>query len=246
MLLVSAVEAAVPENLTEEDSIIMAQSFVRNWVTQHLLLEKAEVNLNAEQLDVTDKLEEYRQSLLIYQYQREYIRQQMDTTVSVAELAEYYEANKDNFKLRDNIARMLFVRLPSNSKDVNKVMKLCRSDKEEDREELNAFCQQHAIKFMLMDDKWNIFNDVVLEIPEGLASNPNSLFRTGTVELSDSTGHYILSIKETRSRSEVAPLEFESATIKGIILNKRKINLVKSLEQQIFDEGLSKNHVQIN
>jgi protein subunit release factor A len=224
----------------------MAQSYVRNWVTQHLLLEKAEVNLSAEQLDVSDKLEEYRQSLLIYQYQREYIRQQMDTTVTDTELAEYYEANKDNFKLKDNIARMLFVRLPNNSKDVKKVMKLCQSDKEEDREELNAFCQQHAIKFMLMDEKWNIFNDVMLEIPEGLAGQPNALFRTGTVEVSDSTGHYILSIKEIKARNEVAPLEFEAASIKGIILNKRKIDLVKSLEQQIFDEGLSKNHVQIN
>lgn len=245
-LLAEDVESAITEDLSSEDSLIMAQSFVRNWVTQTLLLERAELNLSAEQLDVSEKLEEYRQSLLIYLYQKEYVRQQMDTAVTEVELLEYYEANKDNFKLKDNIARMLFVRLANNNKDVSKVMKWCRSDKEEDQEELNAYCQQHAIKFMLMEDRWSVFDDVIAEIPQDLYGSSNSLFRKSTVELSDTTGTYILSIKETKSRGEVAPMEFEASSIRGIILNKRKIDLVKSLEQQIFDEGLSKNHVRID
>ena len=245
-LLAEDVESAIPEDLSFEDSLTMAQSFVRNWVTQNLLLEKAELNLSAEQLDVSEKLEEYRQSLLIYLYQKEYVRQQMDTAVSEVELQEYYDANKDNFKLKDNIARMLFVRLASSNKDVSKVMKWCRSDKEEDQVELNAYCQQHAIKFMLMEDRWSVFEEVIAEIPQDLYGSSNSLFRKGTVELSDTTGTYILSIKEIKSRNEVAPLEFEASSIRGIILNKRKIDLVKSLEQQIFDEGLSKNHVRID
>jgi hypothetical protein len=245
-LLANDVESSIPKNLASEDSLIMAQSFVRNWVTQNLLLEKAELNLSGDQLDVSEKLEEYRQSLLIYLYQKEYVRQQMDTAVSESELLEYYDANKENFKLKDNIARMLFVRLASNNKDVSKVMKWCRSDKEEDREELNAYCQQHAIKFILMEDRWNVFNEVISEVPQDLYSSSNSLFRTGTIELSDTTGTYILSIKEVKSKNEVAPLEFEASSIQGIILNKRKIDLVKSLEQQIFDEGLSKNHVRID
>lgn len=246
MLFAEEVESAIPEGLTANDSLIMAQSIVRNWVTQNLLLEKAELNLSAEQLDVSDKLEEYRQSLLIYLYQKEYVRQQMDTAVSDNELLEYYDANKENFKLKDNIARMLFVRLANSNKDVSKLMKWCRSDKEEDRQELNAYCQQHAIKFMLMEDRWSVFDEVIAEIPQNLYGSSNSLFRTGTIELSDTTGTYIFSIKEVKSKNEVAPLEFESSSIRGIILNKRKIDLVKSLEQQIFDEGLSKNHVRID
>lgn len=246
MLLAADVESAMPENLSAEDSLIMAQSFVRNWATQNLLLEKAELNLSGEQLDVSEKLEEYRQSLLIYLYQKEYVRQQMDTSVSEIELLEYYEANKENFKLKDNIARMLFVQLANSNKDVSKLIKWCRSDKEEDREELNAYCQQYAIKFMLMEDRWSVFDEVIAEIPKDLYGSPSSLFRKGTIELSDTTGTYILSIREVKPKNEVSPLEFEASSIRGIILNKRKIDLVKSLEQQIFDEGLSKNHVRID
>ena len=246
MLLASDVESTVPESLSADDSLVIAQSFVRNWVTQNLLLEKAELNLSREQLDVSEKLEEYRQSLLIYLYQKEYVRQQMDTAVSDTELLEYYKANKDNFKLKHNIARMLFVRLAQSNKDISKLMKWCRSNNEEDREELNAYCQQHAIKFMLMEDQWSVFEEVIAEIPKNLYGSPNSLFRKGTIELSDTTGTYILSIKEVKPKNEVSPLEFEASSIQGIILNKRKIDLVKSLEQQIFDEGLSKNHVRID
>ena len=170
----------------------------------------------------------------------------MDTTVSDSVLLEYYDDNKENFKLKDNIARMLFVQLASNNKDVSKLMKWCRSDKEEDREELNAYCQQHAIKFMLMEDRWSVFDEVIAEIPKNLYGSANSLFRTGTIELSDTIGTYVLSIKEVKSKNEIAPMKFEASSIRGIILNKRKIDLVKSLEQQIFDEGLSKNHVRID
>ncbi len=245
-LLALDVELAIPENLTGDDSLIMAQSFVRKWITQNLLLEKAELNLSSEQLDVTEKLEEYRQSLLIYLYQKEYVRQHMDTAVSNDELLAYYETNKDNFKLKDNIARILFVRLANNNKDVAKVMKWCRSEKEEDKAELNAYCQQHAIKFMLMENQWTVFDNVLNEIPVSLHGSANSLLRSGTFELSDTTGTYILSVKEVKLKNEVAPLEYETGSIKGIILNKRKIDLVKSLEQQIFDEGLRKNHVRID
>jgi hypothetical protein len=246
ILLASDVESSVPESLSPDDSLVIAQSFLRKWVTQNLLLEKAELNLSREQLDVSEKLEEYRESLLIYLYQKEYVRQQMDTAVSDTELLEYYAANKNNFKLKHNIARIIFVRLAQSNKDISKLMKWCRSNNEEDIEELNAYCQQHAIKFMLMEDQWSVFEEVIAEIPKNLYKSPNSLFRKGTIELSDTTGTYILSIKEVKSKNEVSPLEFEASSIRGIILNKRKIDLVRSLEQQIFDEGLSKNHVRID
>lgn len=244
-LLLSEVEQAIPKNLTEQDSTNMAHNFIRNWATQYLLLEKAELNLTADQLNVSEKLEEYRRSLLIYLYQKEYIRQQMDTTVSTNEVSRYYEANKENFKLKYDIAQLLFVKLEPTNKDVQKVEDLCLSSKPEHRDELTSYCQQHAIKYILNDQEWTVLNEIIDEIPNNLYSNSTTLVGKGTTVLSDSTGHYILSIKDVIRKNNIAPLEFEELTIKGIILNKRKIDLVKTMERQIFDEGLKKNHVQI-
>ena len=91
-----------------------------------------------------------------------------------------------------------------------------------------------------------IYNEAIAELPADLQTQAQNNFRNGTVSLSDSTGHFILDIKDTRAAKSVAPVEFERASIRDIILNKRKLDLVKQLEQQIFDEGISKKHAQIN
>lgn len=245
-LYVSEVVEMMPAGLTSEDSTTMYQSLVREWVTQNLLLKRAELNLEEEELDVAEKLESYRRSLLIYSYENQFIQQNLDTTVTAEEIASYYEQNKENFKLKDNIAQLVFVQLPANSKEVDRLKKWMNSDKEEDRQEFEDFCLQHAVKYQLNGNRWMMYNEAIAELPTGLQTEAQNNFRKGTVSLSDSTGQYILDIKDTRAAKSIAPVEFERASIRDIILNKRKLDLVKQLEQQIFDEGISKKHAQIN
>lgn len=246
VLYVSDVLKMLPDGISAEDSTVMYQSLVREWVKQNLLLKRAELNLAAEELDVNEKLESYKRSLLIYSYENQYIRQNLDTSVTDDEIAMYYEENKENFKLKDNIAQLVFVQLPANSKEVNRLLKLMGSEKEEDKEEFEDFCIQHAVRYQLNKNRWMIFNEAIAELPTSLQSQAQNNFKKGTVTLSDSTGHFILNIMETREAKSVAPVEYETASIRNIILNKRKLDLVKQLEQQIFDEGISKKHAQIH
>ena len=246
VLYVSDVVKMLPYGLSAEDSTIMFQSLVREWVKQNLLLKRAELNLTAEELDVNEKLESYKRSLLIYSYENQYIRQNLDTSVTVDEIAMYYEKNRENFKLKDNIEQLVFVQLPANSKDVNRLLKLMGSEKEEDNVEFEDFCIQHAVRYQLKKNRWMIFNEAIAELPASLQGQAQNNFKKGTVTLSDSTGHFILDIIETREAKSVAPVEYETASIRDIILNKRKLDLVKQLEQQIFDEGISKKHAQIH
>ena len=246
VLYISDVVGMLPEGLSPEDSTTMFQSLVREWVTQNLLLKRAELNLTEEQLDVDEKLESYRRSLLIYCYENQFIQQNLDTTITDNEIIAYYEENKENFKLKDNIAQLVFVQLPPNSKEVKRTLNLMRSEKEEDKEDLEDFCLQHAVRYQLNENRWMVFNDAIAELPAGLQPEAQNNFRSGTVNLSDSTGNYIFHIVETRTAKSVSPVEFETASIRDIILNKRKLDLVKQLEQQIFDEGISKKYVQIN
>jgi hypothetical protein len=246
VLYVSEVVKMLPIGLSPEDSTTLYQSLVREWVSQNLLLKRAELNLAEDELNVDEKLESYRRSLLIYSYENQYIQQNLDTALTGTEITAYYEAHKENFKLKDNIAQLVFVQLPSNSKEVPRIEKLMRSDKEDDKQEFEDFCIQHAVRYQLNAKRWMVYNDAIAELPISLQTQAQNNFRTGIVTLSDSTGHYMLNIQETRDAKTVAPVEFEAASIRDIILNKRKLDLVKQLEQQIFDEGISKKHAQIN
>lgn len=210
-----------------------------------LLLDKAELNLNEDAKDVSEQLEEYRKSLIIYKYERQLINQQLDTTMSASQIEEYYNNNKKNFELQNNIARAVFVKLDKNSKDLEKLKKLCRSEEEEDRLELEEFCVQHAMAFHLNDNQWIPLEELLAQVPKTGYLNVNYFSTYNFAHVQDSTAHYLLEVKDVKYKNSVSPLEFEKENIRNILLNQRKLELIQKLEKDIFEEAVSKNQFEI-
>lgn len=244
-LYLDELASALPSGITPEDSSSFANSYIKTWATQMLLLDKAELNLTENAKDVSEQLEEYRRSLIIYQYEKQLINQRLDTTISAKQIEEYYNNNKDNFELQDNIARALFVKLDKNSKDVEKVRKLCRSEKPEDRQELEEYCSQHAMSFHLNDQQWVPFSELLNQMPHTNYLNVNYFSSYNFAQLEDSTAHYLLEVKELKYKNSVSPIEFEKQNIRSILLNQRKLELIQRLERDIFEEAVSKNQFEI-
>lgn len=236
---------ALPEDMTEEDSANFATGFIESWATQMLLLDLAELNLKDEEKDVDAQLEEYRRSLIIYKYQSKLLRQQLDTSVTAAQITEYYNNNKDNFELQSNIARALLVTLSKDSKDVEKVKKWIRSSNEEDREKLEEFCTQHAKSFHLNDQTWVPFDELLSKIPKTSYLNVNYFSTYKYANVQDSTAHYLINVKEIKFKNSVSPIEFEKTNIKNILLNQRKLTLIKKLEDDILEQAANKNEFQV-
>ena len=74
----SEIKEFVPNNISQEDSAIMAQNYIRNWITQKLLLHKAIENLSGEESKIQKQVEDYRASLLIYNYKQKLIDQKLE------------------------------------------------------------------------------------------------------------------------------------------------------------------------
>ncbi|MCF8465418.1 MAG: hypothetical protein K9G41_11280 [Flavobacteriales bacterium] len=237
--------SALPTDLTAEDSISFANSFIKTWATQMFLLDKAELNLSESSKDVDNQLEEYRRSLIIYQYEKQLVAQRLDTTVSQKQIEDYYNNNKKNFELQDHIARAILIKLDKNTKDVEKVKKLCRSSKEDDRLELEEYSIQHAISFHLNDQQWIPLGELLSQMPPTNYLNVNYFSSYGFAALEDSTAHYLVNVKEIKYKNSVSPIEFEKQNIRNILLNQRKLELVQKLEKDIFEEAVSKNQFEI-
>ncbi len=107
----------IPAGITGEDSIAMAQDFNERWVRNQLLLNKAELNLTDEEKNVEQQIENYRSSLLIYAYEQSYIRQQLDTVVTEAEIENYYKENQSNFILNGSLIKGVFIKIPVKAPD---------------------------------------------------------------------------------------------------------------------------------
>ena len=67
-LFQSEISKIIPAEIIDQDSVQMADDYIRKWVKQELLINKANENLTLEQKNLTKEIEEYRNSLIIYKY----------------------------------------------------------------------------------------------------------------------------------------------------------------------------------
>ena len=231
--------------MKEIDSISFSQNYIEKWVKSQLLVEKAELNLDKKtQNGIETMIDNYRTSLLIFKYQQAFIDQKLDTVVNDQEIRSYYNDHSENFKLDSNVVKAIFVKLPKSQYNAYNVTTWMRSGTEEDLIKLEDFCYQNAKNFYMGED-WQYFGSVMLLFPKEITDQEDFLESGKYHEVSDSIYNYYLSVTDYRLVNDIAPLEFAFVQIKDIIINHRKIKLIKDLENNIYNDAVNQKRFTI-
>ncbi|HMT28571.1 MAG TPA: peptidyl-prolyl cis-trans isomerase [Bacteroidia bacterium] len=230
---------------TKEDSALLANNFIQNWIKQQVILQKAETNLDEEKKDVEKKLEEYRNSLITYIYETELIRQRLDTFVTDQEIEKYYQENQRNFELKDNIIKVLYLKVKKDAPKIKKVKEWYKSSNSKDRLLLDEYCYQFASDFHLDDETWLLFDELLKKVPVKTYDKESFLRNNRFIEIEDSTDLYLVNIKDMKIRESLSPLSFVSDDIRVLIINKRKLSLIQEMEKATYDEAQKKNEFEI-
>jgi hypothetical protein len=244
-LHMSEVAAIVPDGSSKEDSILIADNYIHQWIKKQLIISKAELNLTDEDKDVSKMVEDYRSSLIIHKYQQHLLEQKLDTTVTSFEIDNYYRQNSSNFILNKNIIKALYIKIAKPVPDYKEIQKLYKSEKEEDWDELEDYCFQNATKFDNFSGQWVNAKELLNQIPFEYSDEDKLLKSRKHIETEDSTHRYFVAVKKVEFKNKVAPLEFVRDDIRKIIINKRKIEFIKNLEENIYRDAESKNKFKI-
>jgi hypothetical protein len=239
------VRQAIPYGISAKDSMALSREYIEQWVRQRLMLRQAENNLTDEQKDVSAQLEDYRRSLLVYAYERELIRQKLDTIVSDAEIENYYQNNPANFELKTSIIRLRYIKLPIQSPNAEKAGRWFQGKSPEDQNRLEQYCKMYAVNYLLNDNNWLLFQDVLKEIPISDFNLEKFNRNQRYFDIKDKDYRYFVSVSGFMVEESNAPLSFEKENIRNIILNKRKIKLIEKMQQDIFTEAINENHAEI-
>jgi hypothetical protein len=234
------------KGVNEADSAAIIQNYINKWAKRELLLQKAEENLDPDmKADIVRQLEETRTNLVIYQYQRQMMLEKMDTVISDSEMENYYSTNEKSFLLNSNIVKALFIKLPVETPDLDKVRRLARSNDQGDLQQLESLCYQFAEKFDDFNEKWIPMSRLSVELQEDIDNEESFLRRNTFFETTDSASVYLLSIRDYRLRTTLAPFEYIKDDIKRIIWNTRRFEFIQSLENGIYNDALKKNSFKI-
>ena len=242
VLLKKDIPDIVLSGISQPDSEKVVKKYITSWVKNILLMKKAEKNLSAQQIqDVNKQLEETKSALLIYKYEQEMIRQRLDTIVSDNEIQSYYDRHQNNFILKKNIVKALYIKVPRSAPNIDNVRKWYRSDDNSAMTSLESYSYQFANKFDDFNEKWVCFDLVLSKIPLIIRNQERFLRRNKFIEESDSSYFYFVDIRDYKLRFTVSPSEFVRYQISSVIQNQRKILFIKSMENNLYNDALNRS-----
>ena len=244
-LYLSELEKVIPNGISPEDSLNLANLYINSWATGKAFQDIAEQKLSKEEKDVSKELEDYRQSLLRYRFEQRFISERLDTTVSPKEVDEYFEAHKDNFKLERPIVKARFMKISEDSPNLQKIKKLMSSDDVADVIAADSLAFNSAQRYADLSDTWidaaTLAGDFGVDYIEML-SKKNGKF----IEIKDGDGFLLVAfIADMVKAGEVPPVEFCEDRIKDIIISGRKHKLLTTLEQDLIEDAKAKENFEI-
>jgi hypothetical protein len=232
--------------LAGKDSLTALVDYVNRWSKNQVVLQRAETYLPDNEKDLTVELETYRASLLVHKYEQMYIREKMDTAVGMNEIEQFYKDNADNFKPPGIMLKALFIKIPNDYTGIDKIRQLYRSDKEKDVEELSKTVIQGAEIYTNFNDQLVDFSEIVSLLPGTGESYENQIIKRKYIEDSDDKYTYFVKSGEIIMKEAVVPLEHVRANIVNIILNHRKTELIRQMENEIYGNAINNNEIKIN
>ncbi len=234
------------DGITKADSVTIVTNFVNNWASKQLLLSKAKVNLPEEKLEEFDALvSDYRTDLYTRAYKDALVSQAADSMVTKSQMRSFYEKEKDNFRLKEQLVKIRFIQLPKQFLNKQTVIKKLKSFKPADIVFLDSIGVQFK-KLNFNDSIWVQSTRLINEIPPlSLENQQKYLKKSQFFELEDAMGVYLTKVVDVRNINDVAPLSFIEPTIKQVLLNRRKLDYIRSLETEIIDEAIKKNEFEI-
>ncbi len=236
----------LPKGTSPADSAIIIRNYIDNWASQKLLLSVADVNLGESQKDDLDALvREYKSDLYTKAYLEQIVKTTVDTLVTEAELVAYYNESKENFKTNAMLVKLRYIRLNKETPKYENIKSHFFNFRKSDKNfwEVNLIqLKDHALN----DSVWVGMSQVFKRLPFITPENRDKYISTGnTIQYPTDNDMYLVKIEKVLGTNQVSPFEYIKPTLKEVIINKRKLELIEKFEKEITDDAIKDKKYEI-
>ncbi len=236
------------KGLHEDDSVRVLKAFAEKWVRQQMLLQKANENIPSDDPSIMKKIEDYRQQLTLYEYEKALIADKLDTTIRTAEIEKYYQDFSKNIPLQNDVHLVQYIRLKEESPDFKDIKKLILSSSksEEDEQRIEGYSKANAGTYAYANPLWygtenlqSVFTFSDNEVTGVLQNNKFKEFKRD-----DGTTLFI-KVSATKRKGEPMPIELARTDISKILIEKRKMKLIDQTYERVFKDGVSSKNAEV-
>lgn len=236
----------VPVGTSKEDSVLLVRDFIDRWASQKLLIDAAERNISdAKEREFNSLLKQYKIDLYTKAYLEAVVKRTVDTIISQAELKQYYKDNKENFKTNGTLVRLRYINLLKDNPRFSTIRSKFFDYSKKDKKFWDTYAMQ-CNSFALNDTVWVDMSQVYVKLPVINPDNRDQIIVAGKkTELEDKNNVYLIKVTNVISKNQISPFEYIKPTLKEVLLNKRKLELIKKFEKEIIDDAIKNKDYEI-
>jgi len=246
-LYTTDLESLIPANTSKADSSVLVNNYINRWVTQKLLIKAAERNLDdAKKEEFNVLIKQYKNDLYTKAYMENMVQIRVDTVITERELRKYYDENKDKFKTNGTLLQLRYIHLSKDHSKFSAIRSKFFNFKKGDSKFWKTY-QMQFVNSALNDSVWVSLNDVYRRMPFITPENRDKYINEGMAfEKADSLNQiYLVKIKKVINRNQISPFVYLKPTLQQVILNKRKLELIKQFEKGITDDAIKNKEYEI-
>lgn len=240
------IQELVPPGTSKEDSVAIVKDFIDRWASQKLLYNAAEVNLGKEkQAEYEQLVNQYKSDLYTRAYLEEVVKQSVDTILNEEDLKKYYNSNKENFRTTGTLVKLRYLQVAKDHPKFATVRSRFLSSRKADAKALNDMAIQFK-SYAFNDTTWVDINEVYRKLPFITPENRDRYIGSGlSYQYPDSTDVYLVKVNRVLDKNQVSPYEYIRPTLAQVIINNRKLELIKKFRKEITDDAIKNNKYEV-
>lgn len=233
---------AMPFGLSETDSAVFADRYIRNWAQDVLFYQNAIRNI-PDTKDIERLVENYRRSLYEHEYQRRLVQQKFSPQITAQEIEDFYDANPQLFKLNNTLLKGMLLKLPVKSGDIARIRKIYTRTDDEAFEEIEKASIRNSGRCDFFYDSWRSLSEVEILLPPTVNGLDGRLGPDAHFEFSDSSSIYFLNVSEVVQKGGTEPFENVQGRIRSLLINSNEVEYMRMIKEELYDYAIENDKI---
>ncbi len=231
--------AELPTGLSAEDSAALAKSIIEKWgeaeaIADEIFKTNPEIEKKIDQM-----ARQYRLSLMVHAYDELLLENHLNKQIPADTLLQRYEAEKGNYLAKKNLYCFFYISCPEEGS--SEYVDLMKSETQQDLLVLSNLAKQKAISFKL--DSIFVDEDELEKYRKGYVGSLEKaeikqLVRWNGV-IQGQRRKYFFRMIEVVEKGEPLPLRLVEEDLRQMVLNERKMTLIKENHKKITENARS-------
>ena len=233
---------ALPYGLSGADSVEFVRKFVRKWIEEQALYDKAEHNVRGDER-IERMVADYRRTLVINSYERELLQQKLPEELSEEELLKYYEENKQLFILEEPVIKGVFIKAPLSSPGLKDLKKWYKDKSDESLEQLEKYAFRNAVLYEYFYEHWVLVSELEGKVIVDLSKLGEDFEQYRNIEVEDDEYCYLLHVEEYVMKGEVKPYDLARHEIVDLLANNRRVEFMDRVKSDLYNQSMEMGRI---